>query len=212
MIDRTSTTWVHDWVHEEANKHAGTVKGINGTDPNDMAFKLVIMFVLSLGCEFSFFCLFLLFFLPFFAFFAFFSLFCAIGSSDCSFSRLSAPLEVCPPPIAAPDNDDRDEGMMCVCLLRNSIKRRKNEPSISQQVEEGRVRPLQSFETLATAAILTSDNNDCFLLEGRLDLSSSFFLVSSGGGSGSFEIETSAILDVGVAASASPSRCSFSPS
>ena len=146
-------------------------------------------------------------------FFAFFCLFLVRSGRAITASAISAPhWRRAPPPIATPDDDDQDEGMMCVRLLRNSIKRQKNEPTISQQVEEGRVRPLQSFETLATTAILTSDNNDGFLLEWRLDLSSSFFLVSSGGGSGSFEIETSAILDVGVAASASPCRCSFFPS
>jgi hypothetical protein len=35
MTNRTSTTW----AREEAKKRAGAVKGIDKTDPNDMAFK-----------------------------------------------------------------------------------------------------------------------------------------------------------------------------
>jgi hypothetical protein len=58
MTDCASTTW----AREEAKKHAGTVKRIDETDPNDMAFKLVTMFVFSLCCEYSL-------FLPFFAYF-----------------------------------------------------------------------------------------------------------------------------------------------
>ena len=43
MTDCTSTTW----VHEEAKKCAGAVKEIDKTDPNpnDMAFKLMTLFV-----------------------------------------------------------------------------------------------------------------------------------------------------------------------
>ena len=59
MTDRTSTTP----VYEEAKKRAGAVKGIDETDLNDMAFKLVTMFVFSLCCEYSL-------FLPFFAYFS----------------------------------------------------------------------------------------------------------------------------------------------
>ena len=58
MTDRTSTTW----TDEEMKKRTGVVKGINENDPNDMAFKLVTMFVYLLCCEYSF-------FLPFFVFF-----------------------------------------------------------------------------------------------------------------------------------------------
>jgi hypothetical protein len=35
MTDRTSTTW----AGKEMKKHAGTVKGIDETDPNDTTFK-----------------------------------------------------------------------------------------------------------------------------------------------------------------------------
>jgi hypothetical protein len=41
MTDRTSTTR----AGEEMKKRAGAVKGIDENDPNDMAFKLVTMFV-----------------------------------------------------------------------------------------------------------------------------------------------------------------------
>jgi len=55
MTDRTSTTR----TDKEMKKHTGAVKGIDENDPNDMAFKLVTMFVYLLCCEYSF-------FLPFF--------------------------------------------------------------------------------------------------------------------------------------------------
>ncbi len=58
MTDRTSTTQ----TDKEMKKRAGVVKGIDENDPNDMAFKLVTMFVYLLCCEYSF-------FLPFFVFF-----------------------------------------------------------------------------------------------------------------------------------------------
>ena len=58
MTDRTSTTW----TDEEMKMRTGVVKGIDENDPNDMAFKLVTMFVYLLCCEYSF-------FLPFFVFF-----------------------------------------------------------------------------------------------------------------------------------------------
>jgi hypothetical protein len=54
MTDRTSTTL----TAEEMKKRAGAVKGIDKTDPNDIAFKLVTMVVFSLCCEYSFFLLF----------------------------------------------------------------------------------------------------------------------------------------------------------
>ena len=41
MTDRTSTTR----TDEEMKKHAGAVKRIDETDPNDMAFKYVTMVV-----------------------------------------------------------------------------------------------------------------------------------------------------------------------
>jgi len=58
MTDRTSKTL----MDEEMKKRAGIVKGIDENDPNDMAFKLVTMFVYLLCCEYSF-------FLPFLSFF-----------------------------------------------------------------------------------------------------------------------------------------------
>jgi len=92
MTGLTSTTR----ARQEVTKRAGAVKGIDETDPNDMAFKLVTMFVFSLCCEYSL-------FLPFFAFFCLFWLFfCAIRSSNHSFSRLSAALEAVPPPNCRP--------------------------------------------------------------------------------------------------------------
>jgi hypothetical protein len=100
MTGLTSTTR----ARQEATKRAGAVKGIDETDPNDMAFKLVTIFVFSLCCEYSFFLNFI---------------FSAIRSSNHSFSRLSAALEAVPLPIAAPDNDDRDEGMVYVSLNLN---------------------------------------------------------------------------------------------
>jgi hypothetical protein len=51
MTGLTSTTR----ARQEATKRAGAVKGIDETDPNDMAFKLVTIFVFSLCCEYSFF-------------------------------------------------------------------------------------------------------------------------------------------------------------
>ena len=51
MTDRTSTTW----TDEEMKMRTGVVKGIDENDPNDMAFKLVTMFVYLLCCEYSFF-------------------------------------------------------------------------------------------------------------------------------------------------------------
>jgi len=59
MTDRTSTTW----TDEEMKKRTGIVKGIDENDPNDMAFKLVTMFVYFLCCEYSFFAFFVSFFL-----------------------------------------------------------------------------------------------------------------------------------------------------
>jgi hypothetical protein len=41
MTDRTSTTL----AGKEMKKRAGAVKGMDENDPNDMAFKLVTMFV-----------------------------------------------------------------------------------------------------------------------------------------------------------------------
>ncbi len=41
MTDCISTIW----VRKEAKKRTGAVKGINKTDPNYMAFKMVTMFV-----------------------------------------------------------------------------------------------------------------------------------------------------------------------
>jgi hypothetical protein len=41
MTDRTSTTR----TGKEMKKHAGAVKGINKTDPDDMGFKWVTMVV-----------------------------------------------------------------------------------------------------------------------------------------------------------------------
>ena len=58
MTDHTSTTR----TDEEMKKRTGVVKGIDENDPNDMAFKLVTMFVYLLCCEYSF-------VLPFFVFF-----------------------------------------------------------------------------------------------------------------------------------------------
>jgi len=58
MTNRTSTTR----TDEEMKKCTGVVKGIDENGPNDMAFKLVTMFVYLLCCEYSF-------FLPFFVFF-----------------------------------------------------------------------------------------------------------------------------------------------
>ena len=58
MTNRTSTTQ----TDEEMKKHIGVVKGIDENDLNDMAFKLVTMFVYLLCCKYSFFCLFLSFF------------------------------------------------------------------------------------------------------------------------------------------------------
>ena len=58
LTNRTSTTW----TDEEMKKRTGVVKGIDKNDLNDMAFKLVTMFVYLLCCEYSF-------FLPFFVFF-----------------------------------------------------------------------------------------------------------------------------------------------
>ena len=58
MTDRTSTTR----MDEEMKKRTGTVKGIDKNDPNDMAFKLVTMFVYLLCCEYSFFLSFFVFF------------------------------------------------------------------------------------------------------------------------------------------------------
>jgi len=55
MTDRTSTTR----TDKEMKKRTGAVKGIDENDPNDMAFKLVTMFVYLLCYEYSF-------FLPFF--------------------------------------------------------------------------------------------------------------------------------------------------
>ena len=46
MTDRTSTTW----TDEEMKMRTGVVKGIDENDPNDMAFKLVTMFVYLLCC------------------------------------------------------------------------------------------------------------------------------------------------------------------
>jgi hypothetical protein len=57
----------HDQPHlynlggERMMKHTGVVKEIDETDPNDMAFKLVTMFVYLLCHEYSFFLLFCLF-------------------------------------------------------------------------------------------------------------------------------------------------------
>ena len=51
MTNRTSTTQ----TDEEIKKRTGVVKGIDENDPNDMAFKLVTMFVYLLCCEYSFF-------------------------------------------------------------------------------------------------------------------------------------------------------------
>ena len=50
MTDRTTTTR----AREEAKK-PGAVKGMDKSDLNDMAFKLVTMFVFSLCCEYSLF-------------------------------------------------------------------------------------------------------------------------------------------------------------
>ncbi len=53
MTDRTSTTW----VHEKVKKRAGTVEGINKTDPNDMAFnfflKSFLRYMLLTSVEYS---------------------------------------------------------------------------------------------------------------------------------------------------------------
>ena len=57
MTNRTSTTQ----TDEEMKKRTDVVKGINENDPNDMAFKLVTMFVYLLCCEYFFFCFFCLF-------------------------------------------------------------------------------------------------------------------------------------------------------
>ncbi len=59
MTDRISTTL----TGEEMKKQAGTVKGIDETDPNDMAFKLVTMFVCLLCHEYSYLLLFFAFFM-----------------------------------------------------------------------------------------------------------------------------------------------------
>ena len=61
MTDRTSTTW----TDEEMKMRTGVVKGIDENDPNDMAFKLVTMFVYLLCCEYSFFLPFLSFFMKY---------------------------------------------------------------------------------------------------------------------------------------------------
>ena len=59
MTNRTPTTR----TDEEMKKRAGVLKGIDENDPNDMAFKLVTMFVYLLCCEYSFFFAFFVFFL-----------------------------------------------------------------------------------------------------------------------------------------------------
>jgi hypothetical protein len=59
MTDRTSTAR----TDEAMKKRAGVVKGMDENDPNDMAFKLVTMFVFFLCYEYSFFCHFLSFFM-----------------------------------------------------------------------------------------------------------------------------------------------------
>jgi hypothetical protein len=58
MTNHTSTTQ----TDEEMKKRTGVVKGMDENDPNDMAFKLVTMFVYLLCCEYSL-------FLPFLSFF-----------------------------------------------------------------------------------------------------------------------------------------------
>jgi len=58
MTNRTATTL----MAEEMKKRAGAVKGIDETDRNDIAFKLVTMAVFSLCYEYSFFLLFFCFF------------------------------------------------------------------------------------------------------------------------------------------------------
>jgi hypothetical protein len=60
----------HDQPHttrtdKEMKKRTDVVKGINENDPNDMAFKLVTMFMYLLCCEYSFFCLLLSFFMKY---------------------------------------------------------------------------------------------------------------------------------------------------
>ena len=46
-------------------KRTGVLKGIDENDPNDMAFKLVTIFVYLLCCEYSFFLPFLSFFMKY---------------------------------------------------------------------------------------------------------------------------------------------------
>ena len=61
MTNCTSTTQTDG----EMKKRTGVLKGIDENDPNDMAFKLVTMFVYLLCCEYSFFLLFLSFFMKY---------------------------------------------------------------------------------------------------------------------------------------------------
>ena len=93
MTNHTSTTR----AREEATKRAGTVKGIDETDPNDM-------FVFSLCCEY-------------FLFFAFFAFFSVIRSNNCSFSHLSAALKACLPEAVYLEGVDFNVDSRCKVIL-----------------------------------------------------------------------------------------------